>query len=100
MAGLKELKKKNAKEVITYCKGFTCKWFWMKEISTKYIRQTWTILDEVIQWRDTFKILKTEKDFFLLVILFIFSQLWARLDRVILANQLHFDIFSVNPILY
>ena len=36
----------------------------MKEISTKYIRQTWTILDEVIQWRDIFKILKTEKDFF------------------------------------
>ena len=28
----------------------------------------------VIQWRDTFKILKTKKDFFLLVILNIFSQ--------------------------
>ena len=37
-AGLKELKKKNAKDEITYCKGF--KWFWMQEISTNYIRQT------------------------------------------------------------
>ena len=37
-AGLKELKKKNAKDEITYCKGF--KWFWMKEIRTNYIRQT------------------------------------------------------------
>ena len=63
-----------------------------------YIQQTWKIEDDVAEWRETFKILNTEKDFFLLVILFILSQNWTRFDRVRESNCI-FNIFSVNPLL-
>ena len=63
-----------------------------------YIQQTWKIEDDVTEWRETFKILNTEKDFFWLVILFILSQNWTRFDRVRESNCI-FNIFSVNPLL-
>ena len=63
-----------------------------------YIQQTWKIEDDVTEWRETFKILNTEKDFFLLVILFILSQNWTRFDRVRESNCI-FNIFSVNLLL-
>ena len=52
-----------------------------------YIQQTWKIEDDVAEWRETFKILNTEKDFFLLVILFIPK---TGQDSIVSANQIAF----------